>query len=281
MKDDSHIHLFQNEFLSSTDMQTENQNIESEVGQYMQLRKFHGIDRALVIGYEGTARFQGNNSYILELARVHKWINPLAYLDLSSIQGKNSFRETLEFGFIGFSIYLDPDVSLFSNSIAMELNNLPGEGRIISINAGPDSLEEARSQIESLDTCSVLISHIGLPGPKSTEDAESLRERLKPLLNLQKYEHVFVKISGLYAVDPTYPHLGARDYVEEILEKFGPSRLMWGSDFAPSLEFNVPSDIVRIPEWLTGHLSSDELRSIYSENLQGILNSANNSDLGI
>jgi L-fuconolactonase len=277
MQNDSHIHLFQNGFLASSDTQSESQKSESEVRQYLKLRKFHGIDNALVIGYEGSSRFQGNNTYILELAKLHKWINPVSYLDLSSIPSKISLRETLELGFIGFSIYLDPSASQLSDSIALVLNGLPVKSRIISINAGPDSLETARTQIESLDSCSVLISHIGLPGPSSRHDIRCFRNKLKPLLNLKKSEHVFVKISGLYTVDPIYPHFGAKVYVEEILEKFGPARLMWGSDFAPSLEFNSPSHIVRLPEWLTGQLTGDELMSIYSENLQDVLNKANSS----
>jgi L-fuconolactonase len=57
---------------------------------------------------------------------------------------------------------------------------------------------------------------------------------------LQDLSNVFVKISGLYATsDPphAYPHRGAAFAIQQILSAFGPSRCLWGSDFAPALEF--------------------------------------------
>ena len=66
-----------------------------------------------------------------------------------------------------------------------------------------------------------------------------LRQRLALLLALADHQNVMVKISGLYAIsDPShgYPHEAARPFIDLVLERFGPSRCLWGSDFSPALE---------------------------------------------
>jgi L-fuconolactonase len=71
----------------------------------------------------------------------------------------------------------------------------------------------------------------------SLEDA---RRQLEPLLRLSQFEHVRVKLSGLYAIsDPPhgFPHAAAKPFVQILLDAFTPARLLWGSDFSPALEF--------------------------------------------
>jgi L-fuconolactonase len=260
IKADSHIHLFKNGFFELSDTQ-------DEVSQYELLRNLGGIDQALVIGYEGTARFDGNNSDILELARTRDWLNPVFYLNLRSVLKRDQLRRIRERGYAGFSIYLDAKGATLSNWSASALEDFGGEGSIISINAGPQSLFRERAQIAAMSSCTVLISHLGLPGPEHTKSLASVRERMQPLLELQRMKHVSVKLSGFYAVDPVYPHGGASRYVTELLECFGPSRLMWGSDFPPALGHDSAQQLVGLPNWLSEQLSPEEHEKITSLNL--------------
>lgn len=260
VKADSHIHLFRGGFFELPDAQ-------DEVSQYEQLRSLGGIDQALVIGYEGQARFEGNNSHILELARTRNWVNPVFYLNLLSALERDQLRRIRERGYAGFSIYLDAEGATLSNWSASALEDFGGAGSIISINAGPQSLVRERAQIATMSSCTVLISHLGLPGPEHTKSLAGTRERMQPLLELQHMQHVSVKLSGFYAVDPVYPHDGASWYVTELLECFGPSRLMWGSDFPPALGHDSVQQLVRLPDWLSKQLSPEEHEEIISLNL--------------
>lgn len=86
-----------------------------------------------------------------------------------------------------------------------------------------------------------MISHLGLPGRfASVPSLEDARQHLKPLLALSRFEHVSVKLSGLYAIsDPPhgFPHAAAKPFVQTLLDAFSPARLLWGSDFSPALDF--------------------------------------------
>ncbi len=59
---------------------------------------------------------------------------------------------------------------------------------------------------------------------------------LKKLLNLARYERVFVKISHLWSLSrEKYPYRDTHDQVKRLYDAFGPQRLMWGSDW-PGVE---------------------------------------------
>ena len=68
------------------------------------------------------------------------------------------------------------------------------------------------------------------------ETPAELREKLEPVVDLARADNVFVKLSGLYAIDPKFPHAGAQPEGEMLLEAFGASRVVWGSDSSPALE---------------------------------------------
>jgi L-fuconolactonase len=55
---------------------------------------------------------------------------------------------------------------------------------------------------------------------------------LKKLLALAKYPRVFVKISHLWSLSrEQYPYRDTHDQVKQLYDRFGPQRLMWGTDW--------------------------------------------------
>lgn len=82
-----------------------------------------------------------------------------------------------------------------------------------------------------------------------------------------------VKLSGFYAVTEPghdYPHRGAWPYVQVLLDAFGASRLLWGSDFAPSLEHLSFPQTFSLFESMP-FLSAEDRRVIQGANLLRLL----------
>jgi predicted TIM-barrel fold metal-dependent hydrolase len=105
--------------------------------------------------------------------------------------------------------------------------------------------------------------------PPAVADAA---ERLAPLLALARLPHVLVKVSGLYAIsDPAheYPHAAAAPFVDLVLDHFGPSRCLWGSDFSPALDF-VSFAQTASNRWLD-RLREDERTAVMGGNLLRLL----------
>ena len=71
----------------------------------------------------------------------------------------------------------------------------------------------------------VVIDHLGFPDYDDTESLENL-------LDLARLPNVYVKLSGYpHNTGDAYPYLRARPFIERMLDAFGPSRVMWGSDW--------------------------------------------------
>ncbi len=236
---DAHLHLFREGYADGFGGP---RGTGAELAAYERLRAHFGIERGLVVGYDEGPQYAGNNDYILELAREHAWIAPLAYLPTSP-PAVERLRELRRRGAVGFAIYL-PDasdggaVAAWPADVAAELN---AQRAVLSLNAKPAATSLLGEFVAGLPGCTLLFSHLGLPGQfERVPTAAEARECLEPLLALAGREQVAVKFSGLYGVsDPAhdFPHAAAQPLVDLLLDAFGPARLLWGSDFSPALDY--------------------------------------------
>lgn len=102
--------------------------------------------------------------------------------------------------------------------------------------------------------------------------APNAQEEYEKLLRLSQYPNVYCKVSEMRSPSAIkkYPYEDMYPYTEQMLERFGPDRLMWGTGFPGTARahFNIPTveqelDIIR--KHLT-FLSEDEKRKILGEN---------------
>ena len=146
-------------------------------------------------------------------------------------------------GAVGFAVYLPEasDGEAVAAWPADVLGELRAQRALLSLNARPAATSLLGEFVAELSGCTILFSHLGLPGTfDRIPTAAEARECLGPLLALAHREQAAVKFSGLYAVsDPAYdfPHTAAQPFVDILLDAFGPDRLLWGSDFSPALDY--------------------------------------------
>lgn len=256
---DAHIHLFRNGYKAQG-------AADQEMLTYAALRSSHGIEAAVVVGYEGDPRYAGNNDYIVELGHRHDWVYPVCYLPTSVDPGPDALRAARRAGFVGYSLYLD-EVDTSLDLWSEESLEVLQRGSIISVNASPAALARCADTLGRMTEAVVLISHLGLPGAGSQNSTQAMR----PLLGLSRFEHVFVKVSGAYAIDPAYPHFGASTAVNHALTAFGAERLLWGSDYPPALEYCTPEQVLEPPVWLNDLLDESQIDLVLGGNLKRIV----------
>ena len=237
---DAHLHLFAEGFGGVTGSSPAGGD---ETAVYEQLRRHHGIERSLVLGYEGEPRYVGNSDFVLSQARTRPWMAPLAYLPVAPAPTPATLRELLGRGAVGFALYpaTPGEGRALSDWPPAAFAEVRRQRALVSINADPQTTAQMARIGEELDGCAVLFSHLGSPRrfPRPPR-LSAAREHLAPLLVLAAHGNINVKFSGLYAVsapDHDFPHSAAKPFVDVVLEAFGPSRLLWGSDFAPALDF--------------------------------------------
>ena len=232
---DSHIHLFAETGAPESPVG------EDDAARYGALRRAHGIERALVIGFEGESRFAGNNAHILELATTHRWAVPVAFLPCAQPPTQTEIRSWRTRGAAGFALYASTarEAEAIAHWPSSVFEAISAQRCIVSLNAPPEAISMLADALGRLVDCRVLISHLGLPGRyDSTPTHRQATARLAPLLTLAKSECAFVKLSGLYAIcdsEGDGRHAIAQPFVDVVLEAFGPRRVLWGSDFPPVL----------------------------------------------
>lgn len=263
---DSHIHLFATGIGGDTPP-------DEELKTYLRFREKYGIAGALVVAYEGTPEHVGNNDYVLERARAHSWIAPVRF-----VAGGSPVSE-LEDEFVGYSLYLN-DWTVDSAEVADAFGQLSSAGitserprPLISINANQDALAAHRSAFRRLEGCTVMISHLGLPGGPAADRAAA-EQALRPLLDIADEADLVVKVSGIYATDTDPAGAGAAPYVEVLLERLGASRLTWGSDFAPVLAESTEEDGFSIRPAIADLFTADQTEAVMGGNLSGRLRAA-------
>jgi len=269
---DAHIHLFADGYPGRSGRSPAGGD---ELAAYEDLRRLYDIDRALVVGYEGGPEFAGNNEHLATIAARHPWVAPVAYVPPTGPSTVDELHLRREQGFVGLSAYLAAPAaaSAFAGWSGRVVDQLNRDTAILSLNATPAATAGLATAVAALDGCTVLFSHLGLPGPHPVPPTVAeATELLGPLLALAALPHVGVKVSGLYAISQpahAYPHASAVPFLAVLLDRFGPGRLYWGSDFAPSLEavsFPQTLDLPTLAE-----LAEPEREAILGGNLRHLL----------
>lgn len=270
---DAHLHLFRCGFPGRCGRSVLGR--DSEIEAYEAFRTAHGIEAGLVVGYEGDGIDPENNDYIREVAADRPWLATLAYADPHGSLNDESIERWMEAGHVGIALYLpDPaateGVAAWPGSV---WHSLERRRAIVSVNAQPPQIDRFAPVVEAHGGCIFLFSHLGLPGrypsPPTVQEAS---RRLQPLMRLANTAHAMVKISGLYAVSEpahAYPHAAAAPFIDALIERFGPERCLWGSDFAPALDFVSFAQTASIP-WLDD-LSEADLDRVMGGNLLRLL----------
>lgn len=272
---DAHIHLFRPGFVAVLPEDCRRLQPD-EVTLYQALAARHGVEQALIVGFEGEPWAAGNNSYLARLAADQSWIRPVAFV--TDIKGLDvaTLEKWLTDGFVGVSMYLFDESKLSAlRHVSDEVWSwLARQHWLVSINSKGERWLTWNEILERHPQLTLLISHLGLPRAVATAPAaESARNELDAVCSLARFPAVYVKLSGFYALtEPAYayPHRAAWPYVDVLREAFGTSRLLWGSDYSPSLEWlSFPQTLGLLAEM--PFLTDTDRQGIEGENLLSLL----------
>jgi L-fuconolactonase len=272
---DAHLHFFRPGYIASLPESCRRVQPD-EVTLYAALARQHDIAQALAVGFEGQPWAAGNNRYLAELAAAHDWIRPAAFVHDPASLSVAMLESLARDRFVGLSLYLLDD------RVLEALGRAPDEAWawlarrrwLISVNSRGERWAAWAPILERHPGLRLLVSHLGLPpAAEHAPDEAAARRALGAVLGLARFGGVRVKLSGFYALTTPgydYPHRAAWPYAAALLARFGAERLLWGSDFSPSLEWlSFPqtfSLLAHMP-----FLKDGEQRRIEGENLLALL----------
>lgn len=161
-------------------------------------------------------------------------------------------------------VHTDPDPAwLEGPRISEGLELLAAHGRCFDlVAAGPHHLWQAATRAASLPGLRIVIDHLGAPPARATTSSD-WADAMRALAALPE---VAVKLSGITTLAPgggDDPML-VRPAVELVLELFGPSRCMLGSDWPVSTLATSYSQTMVVLERLVAHLAPEERAEVAS-----------------
>lgn len=271
---DSHVHFFSPGFAESLP-ETCRRTAPDELTLYEAFRDKYDIKAVLAVGYEDNAAYQGNNDYLASISGSRDWLYPLAFVNPSALSV--AFLEQRHAQkFAGLSMYLmSPEqVTAMASVDDAVWDWLIVHQALVSVNTRGGAWKAWPAILKRHPKLRLLISHMGLPGKwASVPNKQQASEALASVLALAAYPEVQVKLSAFYAISDPYhdfPHPQARPVMDQLLNTFGAHRLLWGSDFAPVLEYvSFPQTIEPLDRWES--LSPPQRQAIKAGNLLSLL----------
>lgn len=229
--------------------------------------KAHEINGTVVVQAAATV---AETRFILELADHTDFIKGVVgWVDLENTEAANTLdRLMVSQYFKGIRPMLQdiPDTNwIMQPPIIANLKEVAKRGLRLDALITPRHLEVISQLSEKLPQLQIVIDHCAKPEFTNDEDAQIMWR--ESMTKLAKRPNVMCKISGLAnEAGPDWSTDKLKPYIDHVIEAFGTSRLMWGSDW-PVL--NLVGDYARwreVSAELSKDLSDQERAAIYGGN---------------
>lgn len=239
----------------------------------------NGVDRALVVCAEVEGN-SDNNQYVHD--KVAKNSDRFAFvIDVDSFWTSTyhfpGAADRLEAGVerwrpAGFTHYIaDPaeDAAwLYSDDGTAMFELAQARGIIASIHCRPQHQPHIRELAKRLPQLTILLHHMG--HPKVLEP-----EGLSEVLATAQHENVYVKVSGFYSstTQPTwdFPLSDVQPIVHALYQRFGASRLLWGSDYPVCLLYFSHRHAIEILRHHCNFIPPADMDLVMGDNLAALL----------
>ncbi|QSF46245.1 amidohydrolase family protein [Paenibacillus tianjinensis] len=227
----------------------------------------HGISHTIVVQAAPTVE---ETEYILELSKHADSIaGVIGWLDLESPLFKTQYRQLCEHPkFTGIRVMIqemDNPGILLSTPYIEALSYLAEEDLPVDLLVLADQLPQLIELLERVPGLRGVIDHLAKP-PIASDRLEPWRTQMA---EIAQHPGIYCKLSGMVteAHPQGWTHEDFTVYVHEMLDLFGPERLLFGSDWPVCLQaatYDEVMDILRIA--LQDRLSPQEMEPIFGAN---------------
>jgi predicted TIM-barrel fold metal-dependent hydrolase len=112
--------------------------------------------------------------------------------------------------------------------------HLGDQGMIFDLQIFPDQASGAAGLAEEFPQTKMVINHFLMP---LTWDRQGLSDWKAELAKVAVHKNIAIKLSGLYMYRRNWPKEAMDHLIDTALELFGPTRVMWGSNFPVDRQF--------------------------------------------
>lgn len=222
-------------------------------------------------GIDGSVAVQARQSieesrWLLALAAGHPFVKAVVgWVDLQSDrvgEDLDALAQDRKFVGVRHVVQDEPDPRfLLGTAFGRGLRHLPRHGLTYDLLLYPHQLPAAIDLVGLMPEVPFVVDHLAKPPIASGELAGWERD----IRAIARHEHVCCKVSGLVteATRPGWTRDDFVPYLDIVLEAFGPTRLMTGSDWPVCLLAGDYAEVVAIPQEYFSRLSAAEQALIH------------------
>jgi predicted TIM-barrel fold metal-dependent hydrolase len=214
------------------------------VGDFFSRARPEGVTRVVAVGH--TLHFKFDARYLTDLLKARPGeVAVQAYLDHTDPGAPARMAELKALGVKAFRLkLLDPWQSPFPESHPiMKVYEFAAMQRMpVCPLINPDWLPQLDRLSAAFPAAPVVVDHFGRIGVDGFGKVPPVPGTIKPedvanLVKLARHPMMHVKLSAYYALGRrTPPYDDMIPFIKELLQAYGPERLMWGSDSPYQLE---------------------------------------------
>ena len=179
-------------------------------------------------------------------------------------------NETVELGVVGYRriLHVEPNEVSESEIFRKNIRKIGELNKTFDMCFLPSQLKVALELGKSCENTNLILNHCGVPSIANNE-LDPWRDDIKAL---SKIPNVICKLSGLmaYCAPGTSSLETIKPYVDHVLECFGPSRMVWGSDWPVVNLGKGLQEWIVVTRKILSNLSENEAESIANKTAEKI-----------
>ncbi|MDC0161832.1 amidohydrolase family protein [bacterium] len=184
------------------------------------------------------------------------------------------FDRTIEMNVAGYRriLHVMPDETSQNQKFRDNVKKIGKAGKPFDICYLPTQLSIAYDFASHCDEMNLVLNHCGVPSIAAGE----IDQWGKDIKKLSELKNVICKLSGLmaYCAPGTSSQETIKPYVDHVLECFGPSRIVWGSDWPVVNLGQGIQEWIKVTRNILSNLSDDEAALIANLNAQRVYNTS-------
>ena len=182
------------------------------------------------------------------------------------------FEKTIEMGVAGYRrvLHVMPDETSQNQIFRENVKKIGKAGKPFDICYLPSQLSIAYDFAKNCDQMNLVLNHCGVPSIALGE----IDQWGQDIKKLSELPNVICKLSGLmaYCAPGTSSQETIKPYVDHILQCFGPSKIVWGSDWPVVNLGKGIQEWINVTRNILSNLSENEAEMIANLNAQKIYN---------
>ncbi|MEP5568398.1 MAG: amidohydrolase family protein [Halioglobus sp.] len=152
------------------------------------------------------------------------------------------------------------DALLQDQNFLRGLSLLAAQGLSFDLQMVPPQMDQVIALFNQVPTLPVVLCHAGSPWDQSHAGLKSWRKGLR---NFAALPNTYCKLSGLGMFNPHWDEAALRPIILEVLDTFGPTRVMFGSNFPVDKLYNNYSYLWQTYDRVTADFSATERQHMF------------------